>query len=585
MHVPICDLLSQASSWKCTACSLQTRGSSSYVLVATTPSAALVPCGPPRSTRHFWKPSGVAGLLAFALRRRRRIASCALIGGVGAAWRACVRCDTSRIVAEYQCSASSASSSHSISASHQQLSRRREVKSSRKASISETSILDRILRLEDEDFEDGYDSDEEEDPELDLALAEDNDDVLPELMRPAKFAQQKMDTNLESSRERGHVPVLLFASMQFLFPTSCIVKKGDTVSGDRHTGNFVDCTFGRGGHSREILSRLDETGRLFAFDVDPTAAEIARTLERSDDRFTFIQRPFGDIADAMKGTPVHGVLMDIGISSPQVDEVSRGFSLQDLSKRKDTRLDLRMNPSAGQPASEWLQSVSVEELAWVLQHYGDDVCTTHPVLAERMAQIILDDQDENGPFETMSRFAEVVGKARQRMFYIEDGFEHTERGLNHPAKLTLQAIRLFLNQEMEQLDGGLYGAMNLLVPGGRCLVSTFKKQEAVKVWDFVLAHEDPTLDESASNLRARRLSELYPLVHTDLEYSVKLLCKPIRPSLSEIARNARARSGSLFVMEKSSRQAKRVKTRPRLQKNRFVQPPLPPFVGEDSARK
>jgi len=141
-------------------------------------------------------------------------------------------------------------------------------------------------------------------------------------------------------------------------------------------------------------------------------------------------------------------------------------------------------------AAEWLESVSVEELAWVLQNYGDEKCSQHPVIAERVAQAIVDDQKLCGPYYNMQRYAEVAGRARRSIYHEDEEFEHSERG----AKLITQAIRLFLNQEPEQLETGIPAAFDQLVTGGRCVIATFKKMEQRVVNDFIFDHEDLLLD-------------------------------------------------------------------------------------------
>ena len=176
----------------------------------------------------------------------------------------------------------------------------------------------------------------------------------------------------------------------------------------------------------------------------------------------------------------------MGICSVQVDDRRRGFSLQNLEKYPETRLDMRMNSDVGLSASEWLQDAKVEEIAWVLKEFGPDDQDSYR--AERLAQAIKDDQELNGSYESMSRFAELVG--RELMVGTEQ-FEHTATGRAHPARLTLQAIRLFLNCEIEQLREGLHSAFQVLAMGGRCVVTTFKRKEAAVVTEFLAEMEDP----------------------------------------------------------------------------------------------
>jgi len=246
--------------------------------------------------------------------------------------------------------------------------------------------------------------------------------------------------------------------------------------------------------------------------------------------------------------------------------------LQNLALGPDRPVDLRMNPSAGVPASEWIAGASVEELAWVLYTYGADC--EDPVLAERTAQAIIDEQTRRGrPFTSMRDFADVVMRSRAKI----DGFEdtHTMYGKDHPARLTLQALRLYVNQELEELRSAMEGAFELLVPGGRCVACTFKRKEMDVVRKFVIEHEEPD-EETVSRIKEpRRLRELYPLLGTDLEYSVQLLGRPLQPASAEVSNNKRARSGYMYAMGKAPRTMKKVRRKPRLEKNRLKEPSAP----------
>jgi len=403
---------------------------------------------------------------------------------------------------------------------------------------------------------------QEEEPEAESIIDDEWPSVLERQVQQLRDSHQQA---VDDGRLMGHAPVLLYTAMEFLFP---LVKRRDDF---RFDGNYADCTFGRGSHAREILARLSGNGRLFAFEIDPDAVEIGRALEREDSRFQIVHRPYGDISTALQGVELDGAVMDIGVSSPQLDEWDRGFSLQSLESA-ERPFDLRMNPDSGIPASEWLQGVSVEELAHVFDTYGPE--GEFPLVSERIAQAIMDDQKANGPFTSMNRFADVVMKAKGLRGENEDeDMEHPSFGADHPAKLWVQALRLHLNQELEQLAVGLGEVMKLIKQGGRVVVATFKRSEADVIRRFLLEHEDPDPEIVARIKSKRRLVELYPLVGTDLDYSVKLLGgKPIRASNAEISRNRRARSSSLFILEKAPRLSKQVKARPRLLRNRFKEP-------------
>lgn len=325
-----------------------------------------------------------------------------------------------------------------------------------------------------------------------------------------------------------HVPCLLTEAVQELLPPAA-----------PRDGIYCDGTFGRGGHTREILKSLGPGGRLFAFDVDPEAVQEARRLEQEDSRFRILHRPFGDLAIAMRelghGGAVNGVLLDLGVSSPQLDDRHRGFSVT-----QDAPLDLRMNQTQGTPAAEWLRDVSVEELAWVIHSYGEDQGGL--LVSERIAQAIKDDIQRRGPGISTRRLAQVVIDAKG----------HGSRRDTHPAKLTFQAIRIFLNQEFEQLDKALHGAFDVLAMKGRCVVISFKAKEANAIRDFAREHED--LPYSLPTLKVERLCELYPLLATSKPFAAKMVTE-IWASSGEVVMNSRSRSSQLHVLQKVGRRS------------------------------
>lgn len=318
----------------------------------------------------------------------------------------------------------------------------------------------------------------------------------------------------------GHIPVLRNETV-------------DSLLAPGLEGVYVDGTFGRGGHSMEILRRLPANSRLIAFDVDPSAIKVGQELEKQDERFTIMHRPFGDIGSALAGLSLAGVMIDIGFSSPQVDEQHRGFSVVD-----DGPFDLRMNPKHGIPASEWLQTVTVAELAWVIHEYGED---DDPIMSQRIAEAVLERQRRIGPYTSTLQIAEVIRKVKLGL---------DDRG-QHPAKLTFQAIRVFLNQEMQQLDAFMENAMPLLQPGARMVVITFKKPEASAVKRFTRMHEKshPQIEKIVN---ISRLAELYPLLTTTKPFAVRQVCDPKGPTQLEIQQNKRARSSMVHALEKLS---------------------------------
>jgi len=355
------------------------------------------------------------------------------------------------------------------------------------------------------------------------------------------------------ARLSGHTPVQELEAVEHLFPPASRTEEG------LHDGVYVDGTFGRGGHSRSILTRLSGSARLVAFDVDPTAVAAARGLELEDGRFRVLHRPFGEMGEALAGERVDGVLLDIGVSSPQVDNEDRGFRVE-----ADAPLDMRMNPRQGVSAGEWLQNVSAEELAWVIRAYGE---TNDPVLAERIAESVLARQRRRGPFASGRELSDVVKQAKGPW----------DRSM-HPAKLTFQAIRMFLNRELEQLRLALDAAFERLVPGGRCVVITFKSLEKEVVNAFVREREDPP-PGLARSVSPSRLCELYPLVATGLDFSVRRLRTQEQPSNLEYLNNPRSRSSRIMVLQKAPRWSRRVHAAPRAEQERFRVPPAPPLRG------
>lgn len=325
-----------------------------------------------------------------------------------------------------------------------------------------------------------------------------------------------------------HVPCLLHEAVDGMLPPH---KRCPDGSFD---GTYVDCTFGRGGHSREILRRLGPAGRLFAFDVDPEAVAVARQLEAEDARFQIIHRPFGEIADVFNANELNGVLIDLGVSSPQLDDAHRGFNVF------DGLLDMRMNQTQGLPASEWLKCVTAEELAWVIHSYGED---DDLIMSERIAEHVLARQKEH-PINSTRKLSDIIRQAKVGI---------SDNGM-HPAKLTFQAIRVFLNQEMQQLDNVLQGAMDCLDVEGRCSVITFKKKEANAVNRFVREHEEPDAYLSQV-LSTARLCELFPLLTSKQAFATRQICEPVRPSAEELDNNRRCRSAAVHVLQRLPRRS------------------------------
>jgi len=324
----------------------------------------------------------------------------------------------------------------------------------------------------------------------------------------------------------GHIPVLRDESISVLL--------GGVDGPD---GYYADGTFGRGGHSTEILRRLSLKGRLWAFDVDPNAVAVGRKLMDMDDRFSMIHRPFADVNEAIPhDVELSGMLLDIGFSSPQVDDGARGWSCY-----QDGPLDLRMNFKVGVPAAKWLLTATVAEISWVLRENGED---DDPYLCKRIAESMLERQRRCGPYTSTLQLSACVCEVKRG---IDD------RG-QHPAKLAFQGIRNFINQEMEQLAAALEGQFKRLKFGGRAVIITFKPREEAVVQEFLRQNEDGWRTSFGKRLEPGRLAQLYPLLQRPQQpYAVRRICQCLRPSHSEVERNTRCRSAMVHVLVKEQR--------------------------------
>ncbi|MCK6389465.1 MAG: 16S rRNA (cytosine(1402)-N(4))-methyltransferase RsmH [Azonexus sp.] len=283
-------------------------------------------------------------------------------------------------------------------------------------------------------------------------------------------------------------------------------------------GAYVDATFGRGGHSRRILSRLGEKGRLIAVDRDPQA--IAAGAAIADGRFLLVHRAFGELAAAAQDagvSAVDGVLFDVGVSSPQIDDADRGFSF-----RYDAPLDMRMDTTQGETAAEWLARAELREITEVIRNYGEERFAfqiAKKVVAARVEQ----------PIVTTAQFAALV---RETVRTREPGQD--------PATRSFQALRIHINQELRQLEVALPQALELLKPGGRLVVISFHSLEDRIVKNFM--RQQSTADSLPRNLPLRADQLPKP--------KLALVGKAIKPGEAEIAANPRARSAVMRVAEK-----------------------------------
>ncbi|MBK4733556.1 16S rRNA (cytosine(1402)-N(4))-methyltransferase RsmH [Noviherbaspirillum pedocola] len=291
------------------------------------------------------------------------------------------------------------------------------------------------------------------------------------------------------------------------------------IEGERANGVFVDGTFGRGGHSRRILERLGPGGRLIAFDKDPQAIAVAQSLMLTDSRFEVIHNSFATISDALASrgiSAVDGVLLDLGISSPQVDDAARGFSF-----RADGPLDMRMDTTRGMSAAEWLATANGEVIEKVVRDYGEErfaFQVAKAIVAGRAVQ----------PISTTRQLAEIVARA----------VKTREKGKD-PATRTFQAVRIFINQELEELEIGLRGAYDRLAVHGRMAVISFHSLEDRIVKQFL-----------ASLARAEQPDRRLPIRAADLPQPKMKLLSKVKPSAAEVAANPRARSAVMRVAER-----------------------------------
>ncbi|WP_302795990.1 16S rRNA (cytosine(1402)-N(4))-methyltransferase RsmH [Hafnia paralvei] len=290
----------------------------------------------------------------------------------------------------------------------------------------------------------------------------------------------------------------------------------------RSNGIYIDGTFGRGGHSRLILSQLGPEGRLLAIDRDPQA--IAAAAEITDPRFSIIYGPFSDMATYVRELglegQINGVLLDLGVSSPQLDDAERGFSFM-----RDGPLDMRMDPTRGLSAAEWLMKAEEEDIAWVLKTFGEER------FAKRIARAIV----ERNRLEPMTRTHELATLIANASPFRE---KH-----KHPATRSFQAIRIYINSELEEIERALNGALEILSPEGRLSVISFHSLEDRIVKQFIRHHS-----------RGPQVPAGIPLTEAQLRSQggrkLKALGK-MKPSSDEVSANPRARSSVLRFAERT----------------------------------
>lgn len=289
----------------------------------------------------------------------------------------------------------------------------------------------------------------------------------------------------------------------------------------RPDGRYVDATFGRGGHAGEIVRRLGDDGRLLAIDQDPEAVATAQEKYSGDSRVTIRRGPFSMlgryIQEADWSGRVNGILLDLGVSSPQLDDAARGFSF-----RHSGPLDMRMDPSRGESAAAWLARASADEIRRVLRDYGEER------FAGRIARTIVNTRAES-PITTTDQLAALCARAIP-----------TREPGKDPATRTFQAIRIFINHELEELEAVLPQALDALCPGGRLAVISFHSLED-RIVKRLMRRE----------ARGDAFPPDLPVPASALTPRLRLVGKAIRPTEDETRRNPRARSAVLRVAERT----------------------------------
>jgi len=308
------------------------------------------------------------------------------------------------------------------------------------------------------------------------------------------------------TKSQGHETVLLHPAV-------------DALVTDR-AGFYVDGTFGRGGHSRLILQLLDANGKLLATDYDPEAVEVGLQLMQQDSRFEIFQGSFADvdvrIAELGYAQKVSGILLDLGVSSPQIDDAERGFSFTN-----DGPLDMRMDPGRGLSAAEWIAGASEEEIANVIYEFGEER------YSRRIAKAIVRERAVE-PITRTLQLAEIVKLANP-------AWEKHK----HPATRAFQAIRIFINRELESLEKLLVKALNLLAPGGRLVIISFHSLEDRIVKQFIQRQSKG--DDFPRDL---------PVITSAIKPLLMKIGKAIKASEDEVALNPRSRSAVMRVAEK-----------------------------------
>ena len=303
--------------------------------------------------------------------------------------------------------------------------------------------------------------------------------------------------------------------------TSVLLAEAVDAVALRPDGVYVDGTFGRGGHSRALLARLAPAGRLIGFDKDPEAVAEGLRLAAADPRFAIVHESFADMVSALRArgiAQVDGVLLDLGVSSPQIDNPERGFSF-----RFDAPLDMRMDTTRGETAADFLAGASERRIAEVIRDYGEER------FAVQIAKALVACREGGGTVRSTFELSQIVARA----------VKTREPGQN-PATRTFQAIRIFVNAELEELEQGLSAVLGLLAPGGRLAVISFHSLEDRIVKTFIARESREVVNPRAPSLYlAPKAMRLVALGRT-------------KPSEAEVRANARSRSATLRVAERTA---------------------------------
>lgn len=285
-------------------------------------------------------------------------------------------------------------------------------------------------------------------------------------------------------------------------------------------GLYIDGTYGRGGHSQLLLERLGEKGRLIGIDKDPLAILHGNEIQKRDDRLSMSQGSFANLQIIAQDEnilgQVDGVLLDLGVSSPQIDDPERGFSFL-----RNGPLDMRMDPNHGLSAAQWLQVAELDEITDVLKRFGEEK------FGKRIATAIIERRKEK-KLETTQQLVEIIDEAVP----VKDKYKH-------PATRSFQGIRIFINDELSDLEAALDGILEILKPGGRMAIISFHSLEDRIVKRFIRKH-----------VQGDDYPKDFPILEEQLNKRLKAIGKAVKASTEEIQKNTRSRSAVMRIAEK-----------------------------------